>query len=666
MIPKNTHRLVPPTFALLSLAILTLSFSAPPLPAAIIDPAHPSATIDLQAEGSQYQLTVSGTWGGATVSVTMADASGVFQPTEIVPFSQNGNLTQRIRATGKQLRFTLANATSTTALDARALRIPHGSGPTVDAEEIAEALGYTPPTGPDSIPWLAWIRADDYPSGAITTLAPRTGTTGNFVGTGTIVTNAINGHKAVSFNGSSNALVAGTGGAALSGDFYVGLILRHTSVSGHQDYLSWGEPEQYKRRSIHKYAISPADKITFIGESADVPNRGGTSLLANTNYFLEAFCKNGIIRLFVNGAEECGDKPNNSFSTYSSSTINIGRNPSGAEWFNGLLAEAFVAGIVPTPDQHRALRRHVTSTYGIPTADTTYSHSPRLSESLALSASPVTSTTNSTVIGPGNVILTGGTAGVLNGTTPAALSIYGSIAAYSAGAEHMLSNCFSGQNTLAIWNKSPGGYSATRFLDWEEGKEMAAFGYGRDSEPWGANGDGSSYWEVSNFRDASKFGQARIVQTRVGNGTYALRWELKENGDMVWYNRVHHTTKSERLKLEESTGNLILSNGTFSTKGIAAAITTKTSTYTAGAVDYTILADATTGQFDIDLPAAAANPNRIYVIKKVDSSGNTVSIDPNGSENIDGSSASLSLGVQNSGRTIQSTGTGWVVIGSFN
>ncbi len=102
-----------------------------------------------------------------------------------------------------------------------------------------------------------------------------------------------------------------------------------------------------------------------------------------------------------------------------------------------------------------------------------------------------------------------------------------------------------------------------------------------------------------------------------------------------------------------------------STKGLLAAIATKNSTYTAGATDHTILADATTGSFDIDLPAAAANTNRIYTIKKVDATVNSVAIDPNGSESIDGTSTSVSLTTQNSGRVIQSSGTGWVIIGSF-
>jgi hypothetical protein len=109
--------------------------------------------------------------------------------------------------------------------------------------------------------------------------------------------------------------------------------------------------------------------------------------------------------------------------------------------------------------------------------------------------------------------------------------------------------------------------------------------------------------------------------------------------------------------------NLLRYSATLS--GLNTGITTKTSAYTATSSDHTILGDATSGAFDITLPAAASHPGRIYNIKKTDASGNAVSINPNGSELIDGSSTSLAIGTQWAGKTIQSNGTSWFVIGSF-
>ena len=67
-------------------------------------------------------------------------------------------------------------------------------------------------------------------------------------------------------------------------------------------------------------------------------------------------------------------------------------------------------------------------------------------------------------------------------------------------------------------------------------------------------------------------------------------------------------------------------------------VTTKTyldSPFTA-AVDNTILCNAISGIIVINLPAASSNTNKVYNIKKTDSSGNAITIDGNASETIDG------------------------------
>jgi polygalacturonase len=92
-------------------------------------------------------------------------------------------------------------------------------------------------------------------------------------------------------------------------------------------------------------------------------------------------------------------------------------------------------------------------------------------------------------------------------------------------------------------------------------------------------------------------------------------------------------------------------------------IKTVTSTYAVLAQDRTILADATAGAFDVDLPNAVGNFGRILTIKKVDASGNAVSVDPSGSQLIDGSSSSYSLPAQWDGVTIQSNGVSWFILG---
>ena len=90
----------------------------------------------------------------------------------------------------------------------------------------------------------------------------------------------------------------------------------------------------------------------------------------------------------------------------------------------------------------------------------------------------------------------------------------------------------------------------------------------------------------------------------------------------------------------------------------------KTSAYTI-ADDYTILCDATSAAFTVTLPQAIGCPGRIYIVKKIDSSGNAVTLQGSGSEPIDASNT-YSLPSQWKYVVVQSTGsatTGWYIIG---
>lgn len=97
------------------------------------------------------------------------------------------------------------------------------------------------------------------------------------------------------------------------------------------------------------------------------------------------------------------------------------------------------------------------------------------------------------------------------------------------------------------------------------------------------------------------------------------------------------------------------------TAGAKLAVTTKSGAYTATAFDCVILVDASAAAVTISLPTASGNAGLTYVIKKIDSSGNNVTIDPNGTETIDGATT-VTLSSQYSYRMIVSDGTNWVVV----
>lgn len=89
--------------------------------------------------------------------------------------------------------------------------------------------------------------------------------------------------------------------------------------------------------------------------------------------------------------------------------------------------------------------------------------------------------------------------------------------------------------------------------------------------------------------------------------------------------------------------------------------TAKTTAYTITASDHTISCDATTAGFTVTLPTAVGITGRIYVIKKIDATGNVVTVDGNASETIDGSTTQ-SLDAQWESMMIQSNGANWYIL----
>ncbi len=83
--------------------------------------------------------------------------------------------------------------------------------------------------------------------------------------------------------------------------------------------------------------------------------------------------------------------------------------------------------------------------------------------------------------------------------------------------------------------------------------------------------------------------------------------------------------------------------------------------YTAVDSDYTILVDATGGARTITLPIASKAKNKVYNIKKIDSSTNNVTVDGNGSETIDGATTYVIIN-QYESIMIHSDGTAWFII----
>lgn len=102
-------------------------------------------------------------------------------------------------------------------------------------------------------------------------------------------------------------------------------------------------------------------------------------------------------------------------------------------------------------------------------------------------------------------------------------------------------------------------------------------------------------------------------------------------------------------------------NGNFQSKGNLVALTAKTSAYTITGTDDVITGDATGAAFNVTLPTAVGRNGQTYTIKKIDASGNAVTINTTSSQNID-ASTTYSLALQWEYVTVISNNTQWLII----
>ena len=95
--------------------------------------------------------------------------------------------------------------------------------------------------------------------------------------------------------------------------------------------------------------------------------------------------------------------------------------------------------------------------------------------------------------------------------------------------------------------------------------------------------------------------------------------------------------------------------------GLKLNVTTIAGATTLDSEDLIVLCNAAGGAFTVTLPAAASNGDRVYWIKKIDSSANAVTIDPNGGEEIEGDT-DLDLSLYGESVTIACDATQWWII----
>ena len=151
--------------------------------------------------------------------------------------------------------------------------------------------------------------------------------------------------------------------------------------------------------------------------------------------------------------------------------------------------------------------------------------------------------------------------------------------------------------------------------------------------------------------------------------------ELSENGTRKWIiynnytndNLTFKTNSNTRMSIEQD-GNVGIGTASpASTLDVVGSnsrsIATITGTSNAiGESHSTVLMNADSGHCAAQLPAASGCTGRIYIFKRLDSSGNGVKIQSNGSEEIEGSTNDLDINSQYEVFTLQCDGSRWWII----
>lgn len=107
-----------------------------------------------------------------------------------------------------------------------------------------------------------------------------------------------------------------------------------------------------------------------------------------------------------------------------------------------------------------------------------------------------------------------------------------------------------------------------------------------------------------------------------------------------------------------------IADGTGTAAANAASYSVTRSVAASGAIlttDSIILADSTAGAVTITLPPAATANGRVFVVKRVNAGANNVTVDPFGSETIDGAATNV-LSTQWAYVRFVSNGTAWFIV----
>jgi hypothetical protein len=182
------------------------------------------------------------------------------------------------------------------------------------------------------------------------------------------------------------------------------------------------------------------------------------------------------------------------------------------------------------------------------------------------------------------------------------------------------------------------------------------------ANPWTSTGTAHS-----GFLKLRGSSNGLVLEDRTGAASTSDFATLYYSGNVLYFDvffaSLNNLGQAETIPVDSSLntrlGNRTNRWGIVYSGGVSTATTTKSSAYTATEKDHTILVNAASAGVTITIPAAAAaNSGWVFLIKKIDSSGNAVTI----GGTVDGA-ASPTITSQWDYRRIQSDGSAWYRVG---
>lgn len=181
---------------------------------------------------------------------------------------------------------------------------------------------------------------------------------------------------------------------------------------------------------------------------------------------------------------------------------------------------------------------------------------------------------------------------------------------------------------------------------------------------------------IPNFRNLEVNGDVTLTGN-TANG-YALLQVTSSGGSSLWTDGgsvtyltdttdnvgIGITTASTELYVNgdvTAVGEFIELTGSSVTGGFTLITTSKSSSFTADSNATVYLVDASSAAVTVTLPASSGVTNRVYYVKKTDSSSNLVTVDGNSAETIDGSTTT-DLTAQYESIVIVCDGSNWFIL----